>query len=54
MFFNGFTLLLCMLSVFGGFVLGVKVEIAHRANQVERWINGETIEAQMARDGWKL
>jgi hypothetical protein len=54
MYFNGFTLLLMMLSVVGGFVLGVKVEIAHRANQAERWIAGESIEAEMKRDGWTL
>jgi hypothetical protein len=54
MYFNGFTLLLMILSMVGGIMLGVRVEMAHQRNRAENWINGETIEDQMNRDGWTL
>jgi UPF0716 family protein affecting phage T7 exclusion len=54
MYFNGFTLLLMILSMVGGIMLGVRVEMAHQRNRAENWINGETIEDQMTRDGWTL
>lgn len=54
MFFNGFTLLLIVLSAIGGFVFGVRVEMYHQLNQREEWLNGATIEDQMKRDGWQL
>jgi hypothetical protein len=54
MYFNGFTLLLMILSMVGGIMLGVKIEIAHQRNRADQWLNGETIEDQMARDGWKV
>lgn len=54
MYFNGFTLLLMILSFVGGIVLGVKIEIAHQANRASKWLDGETIEDQMKRDGWKV
>jgi hypothetical protein len=54
MYFNGFTLLLMILSMVGGIMLGVRVEMAHQRNRAENWMNGETIEDQMNRDGWTL
>ena len=54
MYFNGFTLLLMILSMVGGIMLGVKIEIAHQRNKATNWLNGETIESQMKRDGWNL
>jgi hypothetical protein len=54
MYFNGFTLLLMILSGLGGVMLGVRIEMAHRANQADQWLNGNTIEQQMKRDGWTL
>lgn len=54
MFFNGFTLLLMIISAIGGLWLGVRVEMYHQLNQREQWLNGETIETQMKRDGWNL
>jgi hypothetical protein len=54
MYFNGFTLLLMIVSMVGGIMLGVKIEIAHQANRANQWLNGETIEEQMKRDGWKV
>jgi UPF0716 family protein affecting phage T7 exclusion len=52
MFFNGFTLLLMILSAVGGFILGVKIEEAHQFRRHDDWLNGETIESQMRKDGW--
>jgi len=54
MYFNGFTLFLMILSGLGGVMLGVRIEMAHQANRADEWLNGETIEDQMARDGWQL
>ena len=54
MFFNGFTLLLMIVSAIGGLVLGVKIEEAHQFRQRDEWLNGATIEDQMKRDGWQL
>jgi len=53
MFFNGFTLLLMILSAIGGLILGVKIEEAHQFNKRDNWLNGDTIEEQMERDGWQ-
>jgi hypothetical protein len=54
MFFNGFTLLLVIISLIAGFAFGIRVEEAHNRNRANDWLNGETIEQQMQRDGWKL
>jgi hypothetical protein len=54
MFFNGFTLLLMILSLIAGFAFGIRVEAAHWRNRTEDWIDGATIEDQMKRDGWTL
>jgi hypothetical protein len=59
MYFNGFTLLLMMISAIGGIVLGVKIEAAHQERMQElrerdRERFGRTIEAEMKRDGWTL
>ena len=54
MFFNGFTLLLMILSALGGLILGVKIEEAHQFRRRDEWLNGESIEEQMERDGWNL
>jgi len=54
MFFNGFTLLLMILSAIGGLILGVKIEQAHQFRRHDDWLNGDTIEEQMKRDGWQL
>ena len=53
MYFNGFTLLLMILSAVLGFILGVKIEEAHQFRRRDDWLNGERIEDQMERDGWK-
>jgi len=53
MYFNGFTLLLMILSAIGGLILGVKIEEAHQFRRRDDWLNGERIEEQMERDGWK-
>jgi hypothetical protein len=54
MFFNGFTLILVIISFGVGMWTGIRAEQAHQANQRERWLNGESIEDQMAREGWSL
>jgi hypothetical protein len=54
MFFNGFTLLLMIISAVAGFAFGIRVEEAHQRSRRDEWLNGETIEAQMKRDGWTL
>lgn len=62
MYFNGFTLLLMIISLVGGIMLGVKIEIAHQQQKRKqesidywRWAhNKDNIEQQMARDGWAL
>jgi hypothetical protein len=54
MFFNGFTLLLVVLSLIAGFIFGIRVEEAHWRKRTANWIDGDTIEEQMKRDGWKL
>jgi hypothetical protein len=54
MYFNGFTLFLMILSGLGGVMLGVHIEINHQRNRADLWLNGETVEDQMKRDGWTL
>lgn len=54
MFFNGFTLLLMIISAVAGFAFGVRVQMAHEEERRHRWLNGETIEDQMRNEGWSL
>jgi hypothetical protein len=54
MFFNGFTLLLMFISVIAGFAFGIKVEQAYQRSRRSEWLNGETVEDHMRRDGWTL
>jgi len=54
MFFNGFTLLLMILSADGGLILGVRIQEAHEFRRRDEWLNGATIEDQMKQDGWIL
>jgi hypothetical protein len=54
MFFNGFTLLILFVGFFLGFVFGVRVQEAHQINRANDWLEGETVEEHMKRDGWKL
>jgi hypothetical protein len=54
MYFNGFTLLMMILSMVGGIMLGVRIEINHQRNLSDKWLEGETIEQQMKRDGWQV
>jgi UPF0716 family protein affecting phage T7 exclusion len=54
MFFNGFTLLLMIISALGGLLLGVRIQEAHQFRRRDEWLNGATIEDQMNQDGWKL
>lgn len=54
MFFNGFTLLILFMGFFLGFVFGIRVEEEHTRNRSSEWLDGETVEEQMKRDGWHL
>ena len=62
MYYNGFTLLMMILSMVGGIVLGVRIEMQHQENKRQRssidywrWArHKDNIEQQMSRDGWKL
>lgn len=54
MYFNGFTLLLVFVSIAVGFFWGMKYENEYQRSRLHQWANGETIEQQMARDGWKV
>jgi hypothetical protein len=54
MFFNGFTLLMLFMGFFLGFAFGVRVEENHTRNRASEWLNGETVEDHMKRDGWQL
>jgi hypothetical protein len=54
MFFNGFTLLLMMISLGAGVWLGIRIESAYQYKLRNNWLDGETIESQMAKDGWRL
>lgn len=54
MFFNGFTLMLIIIFFSIGMWTGIRAEQAHQLNLRDRWLNGETIEEQMERDGWHL
>lgn len=54
MYFNGFTLLLVLVSLFIGFLAGVRYENNYMRQRFNKWTNGQTIEQQMAKDGWKL
>jgi hypothetical protein len=54
MFFNGFTLLLVLASIAVGFFWGIRYE-----NDYQKSIRPQAqldidIEAQMAKDGWKI
>lgn len=54
MYFNGFTLLLVFASIAVGFFWGMRYENQYMKDRLHNWANGETIEQQMANDGWKL
>ena len=54
MFFNGFTLLLMIVAAVAGFAFGIKVEQAYQRSRRSEWLNGETVEDHMRRDGWTL
>ena len=54
MHFNGFTLLLIMISLFIGFLGGVRYENNYMRERFRNWTDGETIEQQMKRDGWRI
>ena len=54
MYFNGFTLMLVILSLIGGFAAGVRYENQYQKSRFHKWANGESIEQQMARDGWRV
>jgi hypothetical protein len=54
MYFNGFTLLLIIISAVAGFALGLRVEQAFQRNRLNSWLHGDTIEEQMKADGWRL
>jgi hypothetical protein len=54
MFFNGFTLLLMIISAIGGFAFGMRVEEQHQRRLAKQHVYGETIQEQMKRDGWTL
>jgi uncharacterized membrane protein len=54
MFFNGFTLLLIIISLIAGFAFGVRVQEAQTRSRASEWIQGETVEDHMKRDGWSL
>jgi UPF0716 family protein affecting phage T7 exclusion len=54
MFFNGFTLLLIIISAVAGFAFGIRVQEAHEFRRRDEWLNGATIEDQMKQDGWVL
>jgi len=54
MYFNGFTLLLMILSVIIGIIAGIKIEQSSQFYKRDNWLNGETVEDRMKRDGWQL
>lgn len=55
MFFNGFTLMLVIISFGIGMWTGIRAEQAHQIHMRDRWLNGgETVEDQMAREGWSV
>jgi hypothetical protein len=54
MVFNGFTLLIMLISLVVGFLGGVRYENNYMRQRFNDWTDGETIEQQMKRDGWKL
>jgi len=54
MFFNGFTLLLMIITFIVGGAFGIKVEQAYQRSRRSEWLNGETVEDHMRRDGWTL
>lgn len=53
MYFNGFTLLIMLVSLFIGFLVGVRYENTYQQEKMNNWINGESIEDQMSNDGWR-
>jgi uncharacterized protein YneF (UPF0154 family) len=54
MHFNGFTLLLILISLVVGFLGGVRYENNYMRQRFNDWTDGETIEQQMKRDGWRI
>lgn len=44
--------MLVILSLVGGFAAGVRYENQYQKSRFRAWENGETIEQQMAQDGW--
>jgi uncharacterized protein YneF (UPF0154 family) len=54
MFFNGFTLLLIIIALIVGFLGGVRYENTYLMRRLRDAAPGETIEQQMAKDGWRL
>lgn len=54
MFFNGFTLLLVFASIAVGFFWGMSYENQYQNTRSHNWLNGKSIEEEMAEDGWKL
>jgi hypothetical protein len=54
MVFNGFTLLIMMISLLVGFLGGVRYENNYMRERFRNFADGETIEQQMKRDGWRL
>jgi hypothetical protein len=54
MHFNGFTLLLILISLVVGFFAGVRYENNYMRQRFQDWSVGDTIEQQMKRDGWRL
>ena len=54
MYFNGFTLLLVLISLFVGFLAGIRYENTYIMKRLRDAAPGETIEEQMKRDGWRV
>jgi hypothetical protein len=54
MYFNGLHLMLVFAALFIGFLIGVRYENQYQKSMRQSWIDGETIEQQMARDGWQV
>jgi uncharacterized protein YneF (UPF0154 family) len=54
MHFNGFTLLIMLISLLVGFLGGVRYENNYMRERLQRFADGDTIEQQMKRDGWRI
>jgi hypothetical protein len=54
MFFNGFTLLLMMIAFTVGVGMGMRAEINHNRRRAQAWVDGESLESHLAKDGWRL